>query len=72
MTQLEFLEEGLKQEFLNLSLSKENIYMLNCKSTITCDICQYKPNCYTISCWIETSHPELFQQLKDKCPHLVV
>ena len=72
MTNLEFLEEGFKQGFLYLSCHTDSSYMFDCIHPIICDTCQFRPNCNTISCGIEIYHPELFQQLKDKCLHLFI
>lgn len=72
MTQIEFLEEGFKQGFLYLYQYSDASYVFDCTYDIDCDTCEFRPNCNTISCGIETHHPELFQQFKDKCPHLFI
>lgn len=71
MTQIEFLEEDFKQGFLCVETYSDNTYGFAC-SLLTCYACEYSEVCNTIKCGIEIHHPELFQQLKDKCPHLFI
>ena len=72
MTQIEFLEDGFRQGFLEIRLHADGTYVYNCKNLISCGSCTYRPYCNTITCGIESHHPELFQQLKDKYPHLFI
>ena len=72
MTQIEFLEDGFRQGFLEIHLHADGTYIYDCKHLISCESCTYRPCCNTIKRGIESYHPELFQQLKDKYPHLFI
>lgn len=71
MTQIEFLDTGFYEGFLCIETYNDNTYGFGC-TLLTCYTCEYSEVCSTIKCGLETYHPELFQYLKDKLPHLFI